>query len=393
MSETVPAAKKALRYAKRLIKFESPSHLSNRYIAKYLEMKLSKHGFVVERLSYRDAKNKRKVSLVAKKGMGVGGLAYFGHTDTVPATKWFTKKVTPFQPVTSRNRLYGRGACDMKGSIGCILDAAQTVNWEQLEKPVYIVLTADEEVGFLGATQVVEESKFYREMVHGNVVGIIGEPTNLNVVHAHKGSYLIKFRTKGNAGHSSCRDNKNAVWQMIPMLSELHQIREETEMVVDWLDENFNPPTMCANISVNDGNGVPNITSARCDVILYLRPTPQVDIAPIISRIAAVAKKHEIEVDMNRNCEPVWTDPACDLVKQSLAFCGKDSAQTVSYATDAGVLSEIEQKVILGPGSIAQAHTAKEWVAIDQLNRAVGIYRDLIHHYCGSVDLRKSQVR
>ena len=114
-------------------------------------MKLTKHGFVVEKIEYLDSRRVRKVNLVAKKGTGHGGLAYFSHSDVVPATKWFTKKFGPFEPTIARQRLYGRGSCAMKGSIACMLAASQQFSWDDLKKPIYFVVTADEEVGYLGA--------------------------------------------------------------------------------------------------------------------------------------------------------------------------------------------------------------------------------------------------
>lgn len=374
---------KAIRYAKRLIRFESTSELSNRYIAKYLEIKLKKHGFVIEKLMYRDARKVRKVNIIAKKGMGTGGMAYFGHTDVVPAPAWFTRKASPFQPVVTLDRLYGRGACDMKGSLACMLDASQRVAWDSFEKPLYLVFTADEEVGFGGAKQVVDESKFYREIVQHGTVAVIGEPTMLEVVHAHKGSYLMRFRTKGKAAHSGTREGKNANWQMIPFLNDLWHIREETETIVDWFDDNFSPQTVSMNIIMSDDNKAINVTSAQCDVKVYLRPMPQIDCEPLVQRITQAAKRHDVMVETKRNCEPMWSDPHSDLVKQSLKLTGRSEAKTASYATDAGVLSEIEQKIIFGPGNIAQAHTNQEYISLDQMNRAINAYTQLINHYCG----------
>jgi len=374
---------KALRYAKRLIRFESVSHSSNRYIAKYLETKLQKHGFVVETIKYRDPYKVPKVNLVAKKGMGMGGLAYFGHTDVVPAPHWFTKKATPFQPAISNGRLYGRGSCDMKGSLACILDAAQQVPFERFEKPLYVVFTADEEIGFGGARKVVEESKFYREMIQHGTVGVIGEPTQLKVVHAHKGSYVLRFRTLGKAAHSSTRDGKNANWQMIPFLHELWKLREETETLVDWFDDRFEPATLSMNVIMSDGNAAVNVTSPHCHVQVYLRPMPQMNCETLIHRISQAARKYEVQMLVMRHCEAMWNDPHSDLVRQAQAVMDTDQVETASYATDAGALGEMEQKIIFGPGSISQAHTNQEFISLDQMRLGVAAYKQLIHHYCG----------
>lgn len=374
---------KALRYAKRLIRFESTSEQSNRYITKYLEVKLRKHGFVIEKLMYRDAHKVRKVSLIAKKGTGTGGLAYFAHTDVVPAPKWFTSRATPFQPVLTEDRLYGRGACDMKGSIACMLDAAQRVSWEHLDKPLYLAFTADEEIGFGGARQLVEESRFYREIVQNGTVAVIGEPTMLQVVHAHKGSYIMRFRTRGKAAHSSSREGRNANWQMIPFLHDLWQIREETETVVDWFDDNFSPPTLSLNVLVNDNNRATNVTSAQSDVQLYFRPMPTVDCTLLVERISQSARRHGVQVEFRKNCDPMWTDPHSEFVGKALQIAGGKEAGTVCYATDGGVFSEIEHKVIFGPGDIAQAHTNNEFISLDQVQKGIEAYTQFITHFCG----------
>lgn len=373
---------KALRYLRRMIRFDSTSNRSNRYISKFLELKLIKHGFFIEKIRYRDANNVQKVSLVAKKGLGNGGLAYFGHTDTVPAPTWFTKRVTPWEPVVSRGRLYGRGACDMKGSLACILDAAQQVPFEKMVRPLYLVFTADEEIGFGGAKKVVEESKLYREMINHGTVGVIGEPTELSIVHAHKGSCTMRFRTMGVAAHSSTRAGKNANWAMIPFLHEIWKIREETETVTDWFDDRFDPPTMSMNVTVSDGNSAVNVTSPRCDVQVYIRPMPNMDCESILKRISHAAKKHDVQMTVRKNCEAFWSDPNSDLVKQAKSIMNTNEVETVGYATDGGVLTEMEQKIIFGPGSIAQAHTNQEFITLDQMRLGIAAYRQLIHHYC-----------
>lgn len=379
---------KALRYLRRLIRFDSTSNLSNRYISKFLEIKLRKHGFYVEKIEYRDSKKVPKVNLIAKKGLGQGGLAYFGHTDTVPAPSWFTKKATPFEPVISQGRLFGRGACDMKGSLACMLDAAQQVPFDNMIRPLYLVFTADEEVGFGGAKKVVEESKLYREMIKHGTVGVIGEPTEMGIVHAHKGSLTMRFRTTGKAAHSSTREGKNANWQMIPFLHEIWKIREETETVTDWFDDRFDPPTMSMNVTMSDGNSAVNVTSPRSDVQVYIRPTPNMDCEPLVKRISHAAKKFDIDMSIQRNCDAFWSDPDSDLVKKLKSIMDTDKVDTVGYATDGGVLTEMEHKVIFGPGSIRQAHTNQEFITLDQMRLGIAAFRQLIDHYCCELPIK-----
>jgi len=114
----------SLTYAEKLVSFESTSNLSNAEVADYIEKALSELDFETERLEYTDGNGLRKVNIVGKKGNGTGGVAYFGHNDVVPVTDWFSSEHGPFAPTVKDGRLYGRGSCDMKGSVACMMAAA-----------------------------------------------------------------------------------------------------------------------------------------------------------------------------------------------------------------------------------------------------------------------------
>ena len=157
----------AIEYAKQLVSFESTSVLSNIAVTDYVEQHLKRIGFTVERLEYDDSAGVRKACVVGRKGNGNGGMAYFGHTDVVPADPWLFTDHGPFQPTVKDGRLYGRGSCDMKGSVACALAAAEKFSESDLRAPVYITCTADEEIGYGGAAQVAERSELFQEMVSG----------------------------------------------------------------------------------------------------------------------------------------------------------------------------------------------------------------------------------
>ncbi len=373
---------KTLRYAKRLVGFESTSHLSNRMISKYLQMKLTKHGFVVEKIEYRDRNRVRKVNLIAKKGSGHGGLAYFGHTDTVPAEDWFSTKYGPFEPAVARERLYGRGSCDMKGSIACILTAGQRFNWDELKQPLYIVLTADEEIGFTGAKYIVEESKTFREMVEYGTKGIVGEPTSLEIVHAHKGSCVITVTSRGKAAHSSTDFGKNSNLAMIPFLGEMKKIHDEIETDKKWHNEDFNPPSPSWNIIVNDNNSAANIKSAETICQIYTRPMPDIDIGELIRRTRYTANQCGLEINVQETNHCFSTNPQSEFVQDALKLVHRREPMTVPFGTDGGVFSEMENLIVFGPGSVAQAHTRDEWISIEQLTMGTEMYAKMIRHWC-----------
>ncbi len=373
---------KTLRYARRLIEFDSTSSKSNRLICKYLEMKLAKHGFVVEKVEYVDPAGERKVNLIAKKGAGFGGLAYFGHVDTVPATFWSFKPSGPFAPYIQNERLYGRGACDMKGSLACMLTAAQEFDWEQLKEPLYFVCTGDEEVGFHGARAVAAESDFYREMIENRTKAIIGEPTGLEIVHAHKGSLTITACAEGKEAHSSGRDGKNANIAMIPYLQELFQLYKLTETDTRWQNPDFDPPTLSLNIGIKDNSPALNITAGRSIATAYMRPMPKIDVMPLVKRLEELGEKLGLKIDVRRACEPFWKNPDSEFVTQALKLVHRQNAKTVCYATDGGVFENLPDKIVFGPGSIAQAHTADEWISLEQLTRGTELYAKMIQTWC-----------
>lgn len=373
---------KSLFYARKLISYNSVSSRTNREVSVYIENKLKKHGFVTERITYLDQNKVRKYNIVGKKGSGYGGLAYSCHSDVVPADKWHSRKKGPFQPGIARDRLYGRGSCDMKGSIACMLAAVQSISWDQMKKPVYFICTADEECGFAGAQQVVEKSEYYREIVEHQTPMIIGEPTLLEVVYGHKGSYLLEIFSKGVSAHSSTREGKNANLAMIPVLVEAKKIHDELETDPQFQNSSFDPPTMSWNIGINDYTTAINMTPAQSRCTVYFRPMPGVDPEPIVDRLEKVVLENGLEIKKSYYGGPVLTDPDSHLVQTALELSRRRKARTVSYGTDGGAFTEVRDKIIFGPGNIAQAHTYNEWIAIEQLSLGTQMFGKFLKRFC-----------
>jgi acetylornithine deacetylase len=372
----------ALQYASKLIAFESTSRLSNVPIIDYLEQLLERIGFVTERIEYDDAQGVRKANVVAKKGQGTGGMAYFGHTDVVPADKWFSDEHGPYTPTVKGDRLYGRGSCDMKGSVACMLAAVELVSQSAWKRPVYVTFTADEEVGYGGAAQVAKSSQLFREMVTGGSKGIIGEPTRLKVVYSHKGTYGIRATARGRAAHSSTREGINANLAMIPFLVEMKAIHDETESQPEWQNAEFDPPTISWNVGINDHTTAVNVTPAQSVCTVYFRVMPGQDPDVLIERARRAAEQCELEFEVPARARPLYVDPNSAFVKEVLSLAKQDSAGTVSYGTDGTKLTELENLVVFGPGDIAQAHTFDEWVELEQLRLGTEAYGRLIRHWC-----------
>lgn len=372
----------AIDYTKKLISFESTSNLSNAAITDYLEETLEGLGFETERLDYTDQEGTRKSNVVAKKGSGRGGFAYFGHTDVVPATEWFSDSHGPFEARLTKEKLYGRGSCDMKGSIACMLAAAGRVSSENLAHPIYITCTADEEVGYGGAREVARCSLLYREMVEGEAHGVVGEPTRLGVVYGHKGTYGFKAISRGRAAHTSTSKGLNANLAMIPFLSEMKAIHDELEENEVWHDPEFDPPTVSWNIGINDHTKVVNMTPPQSVCTIYFRPTPLVDGDLLLERAKQEAKRCGLEFQVMRRAKGYAIDRNSDYVREMQKVAQQESSGTVSFGTDACMFREMKCLIVLGPGDIAQAHTADEWIDLEQLTLGTELYGRLIERWC-----------
>lgn len=372
----------ALEYDQELVAFESTSCLSNAPVSDYVEAKLRDLDFVIERIEYRDEEGVQKVNIVGKKGDGIGGMAYFAHTDVVPADPWFTDEHGPFEPRVRGDKLYGRGSCDMKGSIACALAAAEQFKASELKKPIYITCTADEEVGYGGAEHVVKRSKLYREMVEGDSNGIIGEPTMLEVVYAHKGTFGFVATSKGRAAHSSTGKGINANLAMIPFLYEMKKIYDKTESDPNWLNDEFEPPTVTWNIGVNDHTTAINITPPQSVCTVYFRVMPGQDPEILLRWAREAAEANGLEFEVPRRAHPLYVDPSSDFVKEMLELAGRGTPRTVAYGTDGAMFTEMKKLVVFGPGDIAQAHTHDEWIELEQLDLGTEAYAKLIRRWC-----------
>jgi acetylornithine deacetylase len=358
-----------------LIAIPSPSQQSNQTIASYLATLLTECGFSLEELSFMDG-DQRKTSLVARKGVGEGGIGIFSHSDTVPADAdgW-----EPFTPTLQDQHIIGRGAADMKGAIAASIVAAAPYSPDQLRRPVTIVITADEEIGYGGAKQVIAESS----TLAGNwpTYGIIAEPTQMRPVYAHKGGVRVKVTAHGRAAHTSTDKGISANFLIAPFLAEMAELNQLVKSETRFQNAEFNPPTNGFNMVINDGNAAANVTAAKTVCTVGFRPMPNDHSEEVLERIIGSAKKHNLEFDWYVH-EPFYVDRNSPLIQAALAATGLPAAETVPFGTEAAVFKDLMQLVILGPGNIAQAHTQGEWIALDQLHTAVEVYRHLIDHFC-----------
>jgi acetylornithine deacetylase len=207
----------ALQLARDMVAIPSVSHDSNAEVSDLAQRVLEREGFEVERLTYpdKDGRDALKVSLVAKKGSGIGGIGFFSHTDTVPGDVGWNA----FDPALRDGKLYGRGSCDMKGPAAATIEAACSVDARALKHPVYIALTADEESGYHGALHITHESALLKQ--NWPAFGVVAEPTELRPVYSHKGGTTITVTAKGVAAHTSTERGTSANFLIAPFLAEM----------------------------------------------------------------------------------------------------------------------------------------------------------------------------
>jgi len=362
---------------KEFVSYNTTSYLSNVELTKTMAKKMRAAGLKVELIPYVDPNGIKKLNVVGKKGRGKGGLALMGHNDVVPAEGW---DWDPFKVIKKGSKIYGRGVADMKGSVACMLAAAEKFDPKKLKKPIYVVVTGDEEINCAGADVVFKESKTFKE---SNVqYGIIGEPTSLDVVQAHKGSVKISVKSKGRATHSSMGTGINANHKLVAFLNDILAIDEELKTNPKYLNKNFTPPHSTLNFVIHPGEQASNITTPECGATINMRAMPGQNLDPLFKQMRASAKKHGVKIIIYDSLKPLDTPTDSRIVQEALKVTGKRKPKSVAYGTDGMIFGQNMELVVLGPGNIKQAHTIDEWIEIDQLKKGVKTFSDMIKSFC-----------
>ena len=365
-----------LELTKDLVRIKSVSELDNAAIADYLEPLFQRTGFATERIVYTDPEGVSKTTLVASKGSGTGGIGFFSHSDTVPGTGWSTD---PWNPVVEGDRLIGLGACDMKGPLAASIVAAAAFDSAALTKPVFIAATADEEVGFQGAREMVARSELLREAKLSRA--IVPEPTSLAPVYGHKGGAGVIVTAHGVAAHTSNDTGISATFLIAPFLNDMAELAKEIKRDTSFHRPEFVPPTPGFNVTITDYGTKGNVTAAKTTVSIGFRPMPGDRSDDLIKIIVDKAESYGLEVQTRGPMPGFSTDPNGPLVT-ALAAATDRAPKTVSYGSEASLYAPSYETVVCGPGSIAQAHSDGEWIEIAQLYEAVEVYSRLIDTFC-----------
>ncbi|EEF58964.1 M20 family metallopeptidase [Pedosphaera parvula] len=270
-------------------------------------------------------------------------------------------------PAIKNGRLYGRGACDTKGSAAAMLTAIFELA-EGKVRPAHTEINflglIDEEAG-QGGSHAFAEKGFKADLA------IVGEPTLLQLVTAHKGNLWLKLETHGKAAHGSCPElGKNAVHAMARIVDLL-----ETKYAAQ-LRKRKHPLLGNATINVGtiQGGVQANIVPSYCSITLDRRTLPGETDASVWREIQALLKQHNLMATLGNTkaspCLPMETSSKLPLVQQFLRVLGQRKPQGVDYFCDASVLAHGGiPSIVFGPGDIAQAHTADEWISLQSLER------------------------
>lgn len=358
--------------------------MSNQAVLEVIEQLCRESGAAVERMSVPGVPGvPGKANLVAHFGSGPGGIVLSGHTDTVPcnAELW---ESDPFELAEREGRLYGLGAADMKGFFPAVLAALGAVDLRRLERRVTVIATCDEESSMSGARALAEAG------LDLGAAAVIGEPTGLMPIRMHKGVMMLNIRVHGQAGHASDPSlGHNALDAMTAVMQALISLREEE--FAPLAQPGFPVPAPTLNLGAIRGGDNPNRICGSCELKVDVRLVPGQDPAAVLSRIEALASEAvagsgtEVTVaPLMRPVPPMATPAAAGIVKLTEHLTGH-GAGAVNFATEGPFFNLLGlETVILGAGSIDQAHQPNEYVETAQIAQLVPMLAGLIDRYCGA---------
>ena len=363
-----------------LISFKTISGEDNNSLINYCDEILKKNGATSFKTFDQDKKRVNLfATLKAKKPNGKMPIILSGHTDVVPVSKGWSSD--PFKATIKGDKLYGRGSCDMKGFIACALAYAPIFAKSNLDRDINFSFTFDEETACIGAPLLIKELK-NRGFNKG--ICIVGEPTNMKIIDAHKGAYEYTTYFEGLAGHSSQpHKGVSAVEYAARYVNKLIDLREKLK---DRKPKSsiFTPPYSTLSIGGIFGGIAHNVIADKCHVKWETRPIVKEDaiflnneldkyvnekLLPEMKKIypeSSIKKEIIGEIigfDRDDNSE------ACEFVS---SITGDNSREVVSFGTEAGLFQEIGiSTAVCGPGSIEQAHKIDEFIELEEIKKCL----------------------
>lgn len=377
----------------RLIAFDTVSRSSNLALIKDVQNYCEQLGLTVD-LTFNEAQDKANlfVTIPAGKNSDIvdKGLVLSGHTDVVPVDgqEWTSD---PFTATIRGSQLYGRGSCDMKGFIACALnilpEAIKLSKIGKLHRPLHLALSFDEEVGCLGAPLILADLAA-RGITPDYC--IVGEPTNMTMVVAHKGIAVYRCRVHGKSAHSSLTNQGvNAISYASKLVGFVDGLAEQISQRDDS-DALFDVPYSTLSVGTIQGGTATNIVPNLCEFTFDYRNLPHMTqddiLTPIQAKVAELSAQMQVRASdvgielLQEESVPAMTDSTNDQLQQLVAALVEDDKRhKVAYATEGGQFTDAGiPTIICGPGSIEQAHKADEYVELSELERCDGFLQRLL---------------
>ncbi|PCI34411.1 MAG: acetylornithine deacetylase [Alphaproteobacteria bacterium] len=363
----------------KLIAFDTTSWKPNLDLITFIEDYLKGYG-VASRIFLNPEKT--KANLLATIGPKDGaGIMLSGHTDVVPVAEQ-TWSHDPFEMLEKDGLLYGRGTCDMKGFIACVLTAVPAFVRADLSEPLHLAFSYDEETGCTGVMSLVEHVQAMKARPRACIVG---EPTSMKVVNSHKGIFHLLTRIYGLESHSSTDRGVNTVMYAAEMIHYLGELAEEMRGRAPQV-EGFDPPYTTVHVGRIKGGTAANITPSYCEFEWDFRPMPGVQQDEVLTRfnqhvtghiLPAMQKgcagqdlsKVKVETDLMAHVPTLLPESGSSAETLVLALAEQNEVAVVSYGTEAGIFQATGgvPTVVCGPGSILQAHKPDEYIALSEL--------------------------
>ena len=377
---------KSIKILTDLISFKTISGKNNGPLVDYCDDILKQNGASTFRVFDN---NKERVNLFgtikAKKTNGKKSIILSGHTDVVPVSKgWSTD---PFVATIKENKLYGRGSCDMKGFIACVLAYVPILSNTSLNRDIHFSFTFDEETACIGAPLLIKELK-KRNIKNG--ICIIGEPTKMKIIDAHKGMNEYTIHFEGLAGHSSQpHKGVNAIEYATKYINKLLELRNELVKRAPK-DCIFDPPHSTLSIGGISGGIAHNVIADKCKVEWETRPvvkedgvfvTTQIDkyvndkLLPEMKKVFPNSNIRKEIIGEVKGFDRIDHSEACEFVS---SITGDNAREVVSFGTEAGLFQEIGiSTVVCGPGSIEQAHKIDEFIELNEIKKCLSFLEEI----------------
>ena len=371
----------------KLVSFPVFGGQSNMAILSWIKDYIESYGVQVHLVPN---KKEKKASLHCRIGPAVDlGVILSGHMDVVPVKgqDWTSDPFT----LTDKGdgKLYGRGSCDMKGFLACCLAVLPKMVNKKLKKPIYFAFSYDEEVGCVAAPELTKAIKnYYAEKPK---YALIGEPSMMEPIVGQKAIYIMDTYVNGSAGHSSrIKQEVSAIHETMRLILWLEK-KMDSLIEQGRLDDRFHPPHSTLHVGKVNGGIAPNVIADKAHFSWDLRTIPSDNINDIVNEFQKYCKEREDQLRkiypgfkiQNEETHPIVphldTKSKDDVVELIKKITGNSKIETVSYAAEAGHFANAGfNSAICGPGDIAQAHRADEFISKDQLNKGVEMINKLV---------------